>query len=71
MSEEEESNEKRVVKLQIHVSESELKLIDDWRFSNRAPSRSFAVRELINDSLQRWLEAAEEENKDDGGASSA
>ena len=41
------SQEKRLSKLQILVTDSELKGIDDWRFENRADNRSSAVRELI------------------------
>lgn len=40
-------NEKRVEKLQIMVADSELAMIDDWRFENRAASRSAAIRSLI------------------------
>lgn len=40
-------NEKRVEKLQIMVADSELSMIDDWRFENRAASRSAAIRSLI------------------------
>ena len=39
--------EKRLVKLQILVTDSELVNIDDWRFENRAENRSSAVRELM------------------------
>ncbi len=39
--------EKRLVKLQILVTDSELAKIDDWRFDNRAENRSSAVRELM------------------------
>lgn len=41
------SHEKRLSKLQILVTDSELSDIDDWRFDNRADNRSSAVRELI------------------------
>jgi hypothetical protein len=41
------STEKRLSKLQILVTDSELSDIDDWRFGNRAENRSSAVRELI------------------------
>ena len=34
-------------RLQIMISEEELKLIDDWRFRHRMPSRAAAIRELI------------------------
>lgn len=39
--------EKRLVKLQILVTDSELAAIDDWRFVNRSDNRSSAVRELM------------------------
>lgn len=41
------SPEKRLSKLQVLVTDTELKEIDDWRFANRADNRSSAVRELI------------------------
>ena len=41
------ASEKRVEKLQIMVADSELSMIDDWRFENRAASRSAAIRSLI------------------------
>lgn len=39
--------EKRLTKLQVLITDSELEELDDWRFDNRAESRSSAVRELI------------------------
>lgn len=44
--------EKRVEKLQIMVADSELEMIDDWRFDNRAASRSAAIRFLIYIGLE-------------------
>ena len=41
------SHEKRLSKLQVLVTDSELSDIDDWRFDKRADNRSSAVRELI------------------------
>ena len=41
------AHEKRLSKLQILVTDSELQDIDDWRFDKRAENRSSAVRELI------------------------
>ena len=41
------TEEKRLTKLQILVTDSELGNIDDWRFDNRADNRSSAIRELI------------------------
>ncbi|MGF1543489.1 MAG: hypothetical protein ACFB00_03130 [Parvularculaceae bacterium] len=43
----EQRREKRVEKLQIMASDSEITAIDDWRFANRAASRSAAIRSLI------------------------
>ncbi|MGF1561063.1 MAG: hypothetical protein ACFB3T_02660 [Geminicoccaceae bacterium] len=40
-------NEKRLSKLQVLVTDSELTTIDDWRFEHRSPNRSTAVRNLI------------------------
>jgi hypothetical protein len=34
-------------RLQIMLTEEELKALDDWRFSRRMPSRASAVRELL------------------------
>ena len=44
--------EKRLVKLQILVTDSELASIDDWRFVNRSDNRSSAVRELMAIGLE-------------------
>lgn len=44
--------EKRVEKLQLMVADSEIEMIDDWRFANRAASRSAAIRALIYLGLQ-------------------
>lgn len=43
-----ESESKR---LQMVITEDELKAIDDWRFENRVPSRSEAVRRLCSIAL--------------------
>ncbi|WP_152048248.1 hypothetical protein [Aureimonas psammosilenae] len=34
-------------RLQLKITEEEISAIDDWRFSNRVPSRSEAVRRLV------------------------
>lgn len=34
-------------RLQIMLTEAEVKALDDWRFSRRMPSRAAAVRELL------------------------
>lgn len=44
--------EKRVEKLQIMAADSEIEMIEDWRFENRSPSRSAAIRSLIYLGLQ-------------------
>ena len=38
---------KRNERLQVMLSENELKVIDGWRFDKRMPSRAAAIRELI------------------------
>lgn len=39
-------------RLQIMLSPQERKVIDDWRFERRMPSRAAAVRELLRRGLQ-------------------
>jgi hypothetical protein len=41
----------RESRLQIMLTEEELKALDDWRFSRRMPSRASAVRELLRRGL--------------------
>lgn len=48
-----DQNSKRMERLQVMVSDDELRALDDWRFKSRMPSRAAAVREL----LQRGLSA--------------
>jgi hypothetical protein len=38
-------------RLQIMLTEEELRIVDDWRFSQRMPSRASAVRELLRRGL--------------------
>jgi metal-responsive CopG/Arc/MetJ family transcriptional regulator len=38
-------------RLQIMLTQEELKALDDWRFSRRMPSRASAVRELLKRGL--------------------
>jgi hypothetical protein len=52
-------------RLQIMLTHRELKLLDDWRFSRRMPSRAAAVREL----LKRGLVAEGFVSADDGAMS--
>lgn len=41
----------REQRLQIMLTEDELKAIDDWRFDRRMPTRASAVRELLKRGL--------------------
>lgn len=41
----------RAERLQIMLTEDELRILDDWRFSRRMPSRAAAVRELLTRGL--------------------
>ena len=38
-------------RLQIMLTTAELKLVDNWRFSRRMPSRASAIRELLKRGL--------------------
>jgi hypothetical protein len=38
-------------RLQIMLTEDELKALDDWRFTKRMPSRAAAIRELLKRGL--------------------
>ena len=38
-------------RLQIMLTDEELRAVDDWRFSTRMPSRAAAVRELLKRGL--------------------
>ena len=42
---------KRPERLQIMLTEDELKALDDWRFVRRMPSRAAAIRELLKRGL--------------------
>jgi hypothetical protein len=41
----------RAERLQIMLTEDELRAVDDWRFQRRMPSRAAAVRELLKRGL--------------------
>jgi hypothetical protein len=45
------SDLKRGERLQIMLTDDEAKVVDDWRFSRRMPSRAAAVRELLKRGL--------------------
>jgi hypothetical protein len=55
----------RAERLQIMVSPAELRLLDNWRFKTRMPSRASAVREL----LKRGLAAEGFDEAEDGSHS--
>jgi metal-responsive CopG/Arc/MetJ family transcriptional regulator len=38
-------------RLQIMLTEEELRVLDDWRFERRMPSRASAVREILRRGL--------------------
>ena len=61
-----EPHEKRLSKLQILVTDTELKDIDDWRFDRRADNRSSAVRELIALGLRYTQEHEDEASEEIG-----
>ncbi len=55
---------KRTEKLQIMLDDDELKVIDDWRFEHRMPTRAAAIRELIRRGLvAEDMDAPEVEGK--------
>ena len=45
------SEANREQRLQIMLTEEELRIVDDWRFDRRMPSRAAAVRELLRRGL--------------------
>ena len=45
------SDASRGERLQVMLTEDELRVLDDWRFSRRMPSRAAAVRELLSRGL--------------------
>lgn len=55
-------------RLQIMLTEDELRAIDDWRFKLRMPSRASAVRELLKRGLaaEGFLAAGRSKSKDFG-----
>lgn len=58
---------KRTEKLQIMLDDEELKVIDDWRFEHRMPTRAAAIRELI----RRGLVSEDVEEPDTDGKSTS
>jgi hypothetical protein len=41
------SRQQRGERLQVMLTDDELRALDDWRFARRMPSRAAAVRELL------------------------
>ncbi len=60
------NREKRMERLQVMITEEELRALDDWRFEKRMPSRAAAIREL----LRRGLAAEGYFDRADGGETS-
>src|SRR4051812_37455364 len=56
-------------RLQIMLTEEELKAVDDWRFKTRMPSRAAAIRELLKRGLaaEGFLSAADGSKSKDFG----
>jgi hypothetical protein len=54
-------------RLQIMLSQTELRIIDTWRFKKRMPSRASAIRELLKRGLvaEGFLEAVEGQKSKD------
>lgn len=59
----------REQRLQIMLTEDELRAIDDWRFTRRMPTRAAAVRELLKRGLaaEGFGAAAQGERSQDFG----
>ncbi len=54
----------REKRLQIMLTDTELQMLDDWRFTCRMPSRAAAVRELLKRGLAaEGFERAERHTK--------
>jgi len=51
------SAERRLIRLQVSLTPEELRVIDDWQFEKRLPTRSAAVREIIRRGLKEHAEA--------------
>jgi hypothetical protein len=63
----------REQRLQIMLTEEELKAIDDWRFARRMPTRAAAVRELLKRGLaaEGFASASQGEKSQDFGVVAA
>lgn len=45
-------SDKRAERLQVMLTAEEVRMVEEWRFQNRMPSRSAAVRALMNLGLR-------------------
>lgn len=61
---------KRAERLQIMLTEEEARKVEEWRFENRMPSRSAAVRALMNLGLRARAKVVDRSVLLDGGVSS-
>jgi hypothetical protein len=59
-------------RLQIMLTQAELKLLDNWRFAKRMPSRASAIRELLKRGLvaEGFAEAEDGSRSKDFGLAS-
>lgn len=63
-------NEKRAERLQVMLTAEEVRLVEEWRFENRMPSRSAAVRALMNLGLRAETTVVDESALLNGAVSS-
>ena len=61
---------KRAERLQIMLTEEEARRVEEWRFENRMPSRSAAVRALMNLGLRATTKVVDRSLLLEGGVSS-
>ena len=61
---------KRAERLQIMLTEEEVRRVEEWRFENRMPTRSAAVRALMNLGLRARTKIVDRSVLIDGGVSS-
>ena len=61
---------KRAERLQIMLTEEEARKVEEWRFDNRMPSRSAAVRALMNLGLRARTQIIDQSALLDGGVPS-
>lgn len=62
--------EKRAERLQVMLTVEEVRMVEEWRFQNRMPSRSAAVRALMNLGLRANSTVVDQSALLDGAVSS-